>query len=143
MEPPIRTPPCPDGARWQWAALWVLTAASCGHPSKGGAAGTASATQGIAAPTATGNGADAGGLAGYDASSPGAPSLTVGRARSLIHPTGHFDVGAWGGSVNTHTLLDTAGAGAVPVSECRFLWGQDNLYMFFYAGDLDLQVQSS
>jgi hypothetical protein len=69
--------------------------------------------------------------------------LTVGRARSLIHPTGHFDVGAWGGSVNTHTLLDTAGVGAVPVSECRFLWGQDNLYMFFYAGDLDLQVRSS
>jgi hypothetical protein len=71
------------------------------------------------------------------------PSLAVARARSEIHPTGHFDVDAWGGAVNTHTLLDSAGKGAVPVSEARFLWGEDKLYIFFYAGDLDLQVRST
>jgi hypothetical protein len=71
------------------------------------------------------------------------PSLDVPRAHALIRPTGHFDVNVWGGSPNTHTLLDDAGVGAVPVNECRFLWGQDNLYAFFYAGDLDLQVRAT
>jgi hypothetical protein len=143
MEPPIRTPLYPDEAQWRWAAFWVVAAASCGHPSEGGVPGAADVTRGTAAPTASGKGADAGAPAAKAASTLGAPSLIVGRAHSLIRPTGHFDVGAWGGSVNTHTLLDTTGVGAVPVSECRFLWGQDNLYMFFYAGDLDLQVRSS
>ncbi len=61
-------------------------------------------------------------------------------ARSRIVPTGRFDVHVWGGAVNTGTLLDKAGLGAVPVSEARFLWGDDALYFFFYAGDLDLQA---
>jgi hypothetical protein len=76
-----------------------------------------------------------------DASSP--PSLHVGRARAAVRPSGHFDVDAWGGAANTHTLLAADGTGAVPVSESRFMWGQDDLYIFFYAGDLDLQARAT
>jgi len=64
----------------------------------------------------------------------------VTHARSRIVPTGHFDVHVWGGAVNTGTLLDKAGLGAVPVSEARFLWADGALYLFFYAGDLDLNA---
>jgi hypothetical protein len=68
------------------------------------------------------------------------PVLHVPRAAHAIVPTGHFNVDAWTGAVSTHTLLDASGRGAVPVSEARFLWGSGQLYVFFYAGDLDLQA---
>jgi hypothetical protein len=70
------------------------------------------------------------------------PSLLVPRAKHAVVPSEEFDVGVWGDAVNTHTLLDAQGRGAVPVSEARFLWGQGNLYLNFYAGDLDLQIHS-
>jgi hypothetical protein len=143
------------------AAATALTVAACGHsPIAGGAPDAGRAT--IAAQAAAvrrdspelrrdaREAVDASGESMLDASgaamlraSGEAPSLVVGPAATRIHPTGRFDVGVWGGSVNTHTLLDATGAGAVPVSECRFLWGQGNLYAFFYAGDLDLEVRST
>ena len=67
-------------------------------------------------------------------------TLSVPRAARKLTPSGHFDIKFWGDAVNTHTLLDDAGKGAVPVSEARFLWGDGQLYVSFYAGDLDLQV---
>ncbi len=69
--------------------------------------------------------------------------LNVPRAPKAIVPSSHFDVNAWGNAVNTHTLLDANGKGAVPVSEARFLWGQEQLYVAFYAGDLDLEVRET
>ncbi len=54
-----------------------------------------------------------------------------------------FRVQIWGNAVNTHTLLDANGRGAVPVNEARFLWGDGRLYVFFYAGDLDLQAHTT
>jgi hypothetical protein len=68
--------------------------------------------------------------------------LAVPRAAGPVVPTGHFNVKVWGGAVNTHTLLDAAGKGAVPVSEARFLWTDGQLYFFFYAGDLDLEIRN-
>jgi hypothetical protein len=68
--------------------------------------------------------------------------LSVPRAKAPVHPTGHFNVATWGSAANTHTLLDREGRGAVPVSEARFLWGDGQLYLFFYAGDLDLQLHT-
>ncbi len=70
-----------------------------------------------------------------------APSLNVPRAAKTITPSDKFDVNVWGGAVNTHTLLDANGKGAVPVSEARFLWGDGKLYLAFYAGDLDLEMR--
>jgi hypothetical protein len=61
---------------------------------------------------------------------------------SLV-PTGRFDVNVWAAGANTRTLLDEHGKGAVPVSEARFLWGHSQLYMFFYAADVDLQVRTT
>jgi hypothetical protein len=85
----------------------------------------------------------------FEASSPDAPAaagapqvLSVPRAKAPIRPTGRFNVAIWGSAANTHTLLDREGLGAVPVSEARFLWGDAQLYLFFYAGDLDLQVHT-
>jgi hypothetical protein len=85
-----------------------------------------------------------------DASSPDALAeaggplvLGVPRAPAPITPTGHFNVKIWGAAANTHTLLDRQGRGAVPVSEARFLWGDGQLYVFFYAGDLDLQMRAT
>jgi hypothetical protein len=69
--------------------------------------------------------------------------LSVPRAPKLIIPSSRFDVDVWGSAVNTHTLLDDNGKGAVPVSEARFLWGQGQLYVAFYAGDLDLEVRET
>jgi hypothetical protein len=69
--------------------------------------------------------------------------LGVPRAKAPIQPTGHFKVAIWGSAANTHTLLDHDGRGAVPVSEARFLWGDGQLYVFFYAGDLDLQARTT
>jgi hypothetical protein len=69
--------------------------------------------------------------------------LGVPRARVPIVPTGRFDVGIWAGAAQTRTLLDTKGRGAVPVSEARFLWGDGQLYVFFYAADLDLEARAS
>lgn len=66
--------------------------------------------------------------------------LNVPRSQKPLSPSGRFDVDFWGNAVNTHTLLDESGKGAVPVSEARFLWGQGQLYVAFYAGDLDLEV---
>jgi hypothetical protein len=74
------------------------------------------------------------------ASSP--PDLLVPQWNRPLVPTGRFDVRTWQGAINTHTLRDESGRGAVPVSEARFLWGKDNLYVFFYAGDLDLQLRA-
>jgi len=73
---------------------------------------------------------------------PPPPDLRVPHAQKKIVPDGHFDVRAWGNSVNTHTLLDENGDGAVPVSEARFLWSERELYVSFYAADLDLHVES-
>ena len=67
-------------------------------------------------------------------------AFNVPRAPRVLAPSSHFDIDFWGKAVNTHTLLDAAGKGAVPVSEARFLWGQNQLYVAFYAGDLDLEV---
>ncbi len=69
--------------------------------------------------------------------------IHVAHAHAPIVPTGHFDVHTWGGATGTGTLLDKAGLGAVPVSEARFLWGDGMLYVFFYAGDLDLQAHAT
>jgi hypothetical protein len=51
-------------------------------------------------------------------------------------------VKVWSNSVNTRTLLDRNGQGAVPVSEARFQWRDGKLYFFFYAGDLDLEIRN-
>ncbi len=67
-------------------------------------------------------------------------ALNVPRTSKWLTPSSRFDIDFWGKAVNTHTLLDSAGKGAVPVSEARFLWGHDQLYVAFYAGDLDLEV---
>jgi hypothetical protein len=67
--------------------------------------------------------------------------LTVPRALGPVRLSSEFDVKVWGSAVNTHTLLDETGHGAVPVSEARFLWGDGQLYFHFYAGDLDLEVR--
>ena len=69
--------------------------------------------------------------------------LEVPRVASAFEPTGHFRVQIWANAVNTHTLLDANGRGAVPVNEARFLWGDGRLYVFFYAGDLDLQARTT
>jgi hypothetical protein len=68
--------------------------------------------------------------------------LHVPRANRRLVPGPVFDVRLWGDAVNTHTLLDDAGRGAVPVSEARFLWNDDALYVRFYASDLDLQIHN-
>ncbi|HEX3777231.1 MAG TPA: hypothetical protein VHV51_22315 [Polyangiaceae bacterium] len=75
------------------------------------------------------------------AARPHAPTLNVPRAPKPITPSDKFDVNVWGSAVNTHTLLDANGNGAVPVSEARFLWGDGKLYLAFYAGDLDLEMR--
>ncbi len=77
-----------------------------------------------------------------DASGPTPSVLSVPRADAPWKPTGEFNVGIWGKSPRTRTLLDDRGQGAVPVSEARFLWQGPNLYFFFYAGDLDLQCHT-
>jgi hypothetical protein len=69
--------------------------------------------------------------------------MDVPRAAGPVTPTGRFNVKFWGSAANTHTLLDRDGGGAVPVSEARFLWGDGDLYVFFYAGDLDLEVRTT
>jgi hypothetical protein len=74
------------------------------------------------------------------ASPPAPRTLHVTRVPKPLAPSSHFDVATWGSSVNTHTLLDSAGRGAVPVSDARLLWGDGQLYVAFYAGDLDLQI---
>jgi hypothetical protein len=71
----------------------------------------------------------------------GAAAIDVPRATAVIVPTGHFRVELWGGAPSTRTLLDHDGKGAVPVSEARLLWGDGSLYVFFYAGDLDLEAR--
>jgi hypothetical protein len=131
-------------ARGLRAAATALAVAACGH---GSVADSADAGPAAAAPQAAAatrrEAREPAPVATPDASEAAPLSLVVGPAASRIHPTGHFDVAVWGGAVNTHTLLDANGVGAVPVSESRFLWGQDNLYIFFYAGDLDLEVRTS
>ena len=118
------------------AAALALGAAACGH-SPSSAAPADAGVRGEALVRAS---LDA---AGATPPADSTPTLTVGRAKGPIDPTGRFDVDVWGGAVNTRTLLDSRGVGAVPVSECRFLWGQGNLYVFFYAGDLNLQVHAT
>jgi len=74
---------------------------------------------------------------------PVAPVLLVPFVAKPVVPSSHFDVSVWARSVNTHTLLDANGKGAVPVSEARFLWDNRNLYVNFYAGDLDLEAHET
>ena len=69
--------------------------------------------------------------------------LRVPGTKKPIVPSEHFDVDVWSAAVNTHTLLDENGRGAVPVSEARFLHDARNLYVAFYAGDLDLQARAT
>src|SRR5580693_8197548 len=121
MALPIRVRRFPDSARvrWPWMAALLGGAASCGHGSVGA---TGDATETRAAPWSAERAAEGLEQAGAGTASAAgaladAPSLVVHQARAKIHPTGHFDVKAWGGSSNTHTLLDDAGRGAVPVSE--------------------------
>jgi hypothetical protein len=71
------------------------------------------------------------------------PVLRVPFTKAPLVPSGRFDVNVWAPAVNTHTLLDEHGHGAVPVSEARFLWGGGGLYVFFYAADVDLQVKAT
>jgi hypothetical protein len=77
------------------------------------------------------------------AAAPKALVLDVPRATVPIAPTGRFRIDLWAGAAQTHTLLDREGRGAVPVSEARLLWGDGSLYLFFYAGDLDLQAHAT
>jgi hypothetical protein len=70
-------------------------------------------------------------------------SLEVPRATAPFTPTGHFRVQIWANAANTHTLLDANGRGAVPMNEARFLWSDGQLYVFFYAGDLDLEAHTT
>ncbi len=69
--------------------------------------------------------------------------LRVHFTKVALVPSGHFDVKVWAPSVNTGTLLDERGHGAVPVSEARLLWGDGRLYLFFYAADVDLQIKTT
>ncbi len=69
--------------------------------------------------------------------------LHVPQARAPFTPQGHFRIGVWEGAPSTGTLRDRAGQGAVPVSEARFLWRDRALYLFFYAGDLDLEAHAA
>jgi hypothetical protein len=69
--------------------------------------------------------------------------LQVPHASAPIRPAARFRVRVWEEAVNTHTLLDREGRGAVPTSEARFLWGDGQLYVRFYSGDLDLQVRTT
>jgi hypothetical protein len=124
-----------DGPAVVLVLLAACTARSAGEgPAGVAAAAVAPASAAPSSPTET--------MASRRDASAGA-ELSVTHARSRIVPTGHFDVHVWGGAVNTGTLLDKAGLGAVPVSEARFLWGDDALYLFFYAGDLDLQAHAT
>jgi hypothetical protein len=82
-----------------------------------------------------------GGRASNDASAPHV--LDVPHASAPLRPSGHFRVKVWQDAVNTRTLLDRDGRGAVPASEARFLWSEGQLYVRFYAGDLDLQVRAA
>src|ERR1700678_2530835 len=105
MALPIRTPRCPDGAKTSPAAAILVAAAACGHPAGGGPADPA---RDVVVPVSAELAPDADGSAVASvADAAAAPSLRVGRSRSRIRPTGRFDVGAWGGATNTHTLLDT------------------------------------
>ena len=121
------------------AVVLVLLAACTARPAGEGPAGVAAAA--VAPASAAPSIPVETPVARRDASA--GAELSVTHARSRIVPTGHFDVHVWGGAVNTGTLLDKAGLGAVPVSEARFLWGDDALYLFFYAGDLDLQAHAT
>ena len=122
-------------------AVFIVTFLACEKPApmdKAGPPVLPSATSTSQAPPATTNVATA-----ILAPAPSAPrplSLSVPRATRVLTPSGQFDVDFWGHAVNTHTLLDSAGKGAVPVSEARFLWRRDQLYVAFYAGDLDLEM---
>jgi hypothetical protein len=69
--------------------------------------------------------------------------LRVHFTKVALVPSGHFDVNVWASAVNTGTLLDERGHGAVPVSEARLLWGNGRLYLFFYAADVDLQIKTT
>jgi hypothetical protein len=40
---------------------------------------------------------------------------------------------------STQNLRDASGKGMVPYSEVRARWGSENLYLWLYAGDLDLE----
>jgi hypothetical protein len=47
---------------------------------------------------------------------------------------------AWDGDVgNTGNLKDGAGQGMVPYTQAKVRWGDGNLYLMLYAGDLDLE----
>jgi hypothetical protein len=80
-------------------------------------------------------------LPSIDAAAERPRDFEVPRARAPISPTGHFRIELWDGAPSTGTLLDREGRGAVPVSESRFLWGNGALYLFYYAGDLDLEAR--
>ncbi|HEX4448248.1 MAG TPA: carbohydrate-binding family 9-like protein [Polyangiaceae bacterium] len=86
--------------------------------------------------------------AAHDASSaalpgPKATFLGVPRSSGPITPAGKFRIAVWSGAPSTGTLLDREGRGAVPVGEARLLWSEGMLYVFFYAGDLDLQAHTT
>jgi hypothetical protein len=72
-----------------------------------------------------------------------APILYVPFAGAPVEPAGAFRVETWAAAANTHALRDRDGRGAVPVSEARFLWGDGQLYVRFFASDLDLQVRAT
>jgi len=69
--------------------------------------------------------------------------LRVPRAPAPFEPEGQFRVERWAPAANTGALRDRDGHGAVPVSEARLLWGDDRLFVRFYAADPDLQVRAT
>jgi hypothetical protein len=126
--------------------LAALAAVAACNERRGGETPTATATAAVL------SSADAGPDRPPDATSTDGPidrdastaaELRVPLAPARIVPTGHFDVHLWSGAVRTGTLLDKSRLGAVPVSEARLLWGAGALYLFFYAGDLDLQAHAA
>jgi hypothetical protein len=135
-------------------ALAVLgaVAAACTGPRSTSGAGAGTTADSSSPTAATGSDAAPSGARSVDASGEGSadaaeatvPSVIhVRRAKAPITPTGHFRIGVWEGAPSTGTLLDRDRKGAVPVSEARFLWSERALYVFFYAGDLDLQARAT
>ena len=122
----------------------ACTAADRDRASPIAAVAEGGASEGGAAAPATADSTEAGAPPASPATpaSPEPPELDVPRAAATVVPAGHFRLSVWERAVNTHTLLDEQGRGAVPVSEARLLWRAGELYVRFYAGDLDLEMHA-
>jgi hypothetical protein len=133
--------------RIAWApAAFAVVACAAPHPDGGGGRGAPGAASAAAIAEATVARPADSAVAPTDptGSASGARRnavIAVPRSAGAITPTGKFRIGVWAGAPSTGTLLDATGHGAVPVSEARLLWSEGMLYVFFYAGDLDLQAR--